>query len=99
MNDNRLHDVLTTTALLAFTICFFALFGCKNNEVTPPSASLEKWYTYTVSNSPIWDDHVYSISVDYEGRVWFATRNGAIYHDQTFWGGVHDSLRTINYTQ
>ncbi|MBI1804373.1 MAG: hypothetical protein HY033_04680 [Ignavibacteriae bacterium] len=97
MDRKRLYSQILSTTPLLVVICMLGLSGCKNEPPSQPPPD-EKWHTFTTANSPISDDHIYNISVGLDGKVWFATRNGALYYDRTYWGAIHDSLRTINYT-
>ena len=70
------------------------LIGCKSSTTDPPKEN-PTWHAYTTSNTSLRSDFVNSISLDQDGKVWFATREGALYFQNGYWGNIYDSLYTI----
>ncbi|HZY10542.1 MAG TPA: two-component regulator propeller domain-containing protein [Bacteroidota bacterium] len=55
------------------------------------------WVVYNKSNSPLVDNKINAITIDSEGKVWFATNDGASHIRKQSWGSIKDSLNYFTY--
>src|SRR5689334_15727161 len=75
---------------------FLLLIPAWKDNTSVPAPHGPEWVVYTKANSPLRSAHINSLSVDAEGKVWFATDTGAagLIPSTGGWTVIVDSLKS-----
>lgn len=88
----------TNIVLAGILVLTFSLLqSCKQEIVDPPR--LDKWISFTKSNSDLDVRQIHTIHVDGEGTIWFGTDSGAYSFKNGFWSVIKDSLSYGSFGQ